>query len=273
MKLKHTVLSQMLETAVVAARLGGQHAAEKMNYSKISIKNGNEIVTETDSQSQQIIIDRIKQNYSDHGFIGEEGSEGNIFKQAPRTSESFWWIIDPIDGTNNFASGIPVFTVSIALLYEGKPIVGVVFDPIADSMFTATSDSQAQLNGRNISVNEKTIDRFTEIGLDNHFDKGIPEWAETIMTETRFRNFGTTALHLAYVASGGFAANVINTPKLWDIAAGGLLVESAGGVFSDWQGKPIFPVNPEDYKGEQIASLAGNKKLHPKLIEMINKSG
>jgi myo-inositol-1(or 4)-monophosphatase len=268
--LEHTKLSPMLETAVVAARLAGQHAMEKMNYTRISIKNENEIVTETDSQAQKIIIDRIKQSYPDHGFIGEEGSEGCIFKQAPHSEESFWWVIDPIDGTNNFASGIPEFTVSIGLIYEGKPIVGVVFQPATELMFTATENAQSQLNGRKISSNKKKLDQFTHIGLDNHFEKEVPAWTQDIMMNARFRNLGTTALHLAYVANGGFAATIINTPKLWDIAAGALLVESAGAVFTDWKGEKIFPVAPEDYNGEKIQSLASNKKLHPKLLEMIN---
>lgn len=268
--LEHTKLSPMLETAIVAARLGGQHAMEKMSYTKISVKNENEIVTETDSQSQQIIIERIKQTYPDHGFIGEEGSEGNIFKQSPRTSEPFWWVIDPIDGTNNFASGIPVFTVSVALVYEGKPVVGVVFEPATESMFTATERTESQLNGRKISASRKKLDKFTHIGLDNHFDEKIPSWVQDIMLKARFRNLGTTALHLVYVANGGFAATIINTPKLWDIAAGALLVESAGGVFTNWEGNPIFPVKPEDYNGEEIQSIASNKKLHPQLLEIIN---
>ncbi|MEA3227258.1 MAG: inositol monophosphatase family protein, partial [Planctomycetota bacterium] len=89
----------MLETAVVAARLAGQRAMEEINYVKASVKNGTELVTEADRRCQEIIIDRIKETYPDHGFIAEEGAEGKIFKQAPRGQDELWWIIDPIDGT------------------------------------------------------------------------------------------------------------------------------------------------------------------------------
>ncbi len=132
-------LRSMLETAVVAARLAGQRAMEAIDYVKVSVKNSTELVTEADRQCQEIILDRVKENYPDHGFIAEEGEEGRIFKQNPRGKDAFWWIVDPIDGTNNFAHRMLFFTVSIAVMHEGEPIVGVIFEPATDSMYTARS--------------------------------------------------------------------------------------------------------------------------------------
>ncbi|MHC5073507.1 MAG: inositol monophosphatase family protein, partial [Planctomycetota bacterium] len=103
MAIDHGKLSRILETAIVAARLAGQRAMEEMAYTKASFKNSEELVTQADTICQKLIIDRIKENYPDHGFIAEEGQDGGIFKQTPRGSEDIWWIIDPIDGTNNFA--------------------------------------------------------------------------------------------------------------------------------------------------------------------------
>jgi myo-inositol-1(or 4)-monophosphatase len=170
-------LRTMLETAIVAARLAGQRAMEDINYTKSSIKNNNEIVTQADIVCQQIIIDRIKETYPDHGFIAEEGQEGKIFKQPPRGSEKIWWAIDPIDGSNNYAKKILLFTVSIAAMYEGQPIVAVIFEPATESMYSAVKDGDAQLNDRTILASDDTINKFASISIDSHFDGGVPNWA------------------------------------------------------------------------------------------------
>jgi myo-inositol-1(or 4)-monophosphatase len=272
MVLDHGNLSRMLETAIVAARLAGQRAMEEINYVKVSVKNDSELVTQADSRCQQIIIDRIKENYPDHGFIAEEGDEGGIFKQAPRGAEHIWWAIDPIDGTNNFAHGMLLFTVSVAAINEGKPIVGVVFEPATDSMFTAVKDGEAQLNGRRIMAGEAGMDGFSSVGLDSHFpgDDGVPGWVCEIIQRTRYRNLGTTALQLAYVAKGSLVAAIASTPKLWDLAAGAIIGECAGAVMTDWQGKEVFPVALDDYEGREFQAVSANKKVHQQIVDLIN---
>ena len=229
MVLEHGNLSRMLETAIVAARLAGQHAMEKIDFVKTSVKNGTELVTQADSQCQQIIIDRIKESYPDHGFIAEEGDDGKLFKQPPRGADQVWWIIDPIDGTNNFAHGVSLFTVSIGAIYQGEPIVGVIFEPATESMYTAVKDGEAQLNGRRIAAGTNDMDKFSSVSLDSHFPSydGVPGWVCEIIQRTRYRNLGTTALHMAYVAKGSFAGCIASTPKLWDIAAGAMIGVSA----------------------------------------------
>lgn len=270
MNLEQKDLSQILETAVVAARLGGQHAMEEINYVKVTIKNGNELVTQADRQCQQIIIDRIKEAFPDHGFIAEEGDQGQMFKRSARGEPAVWWAIDPIDGTNNFAHGVPVFAVSIAALLDGQPVAGVVFDPATESMYTAVRNGEAQLNGRRLSAGTEDIGPFAGIGLDNHFPDPIPSGVNRIIQQARFRNFGTTALHLAYVASGGLIGTVICTPKLWDIAAGVLIAEAAGAIATDWQGRKLFPINMDGYERQTFPAIVANKTVHPKLLELIN---
>jgi myo-inositol-1(or 4)-monophosphatase len=259
----------MLEIASVAARLAGQRAMEEISFIKVSIKNNSELVTQADAQCQQIIINQIKEAYPDHGFIAEEGDEGRIFKQPPRGDELFWWVIDPIDGTNNYARQMLLFTVSIAVIHKGEPIVGVIFDPATDSMFTAVKGGQAQLNGRRITAGEETMNAFSSVGLDSHFDDGVPGWACEIMQRTRFRNLGTTALQLAYVAKGSLIATVVNRPKLWDIAAGVLIAEAAGAIVSDWQGEKIFPVDLDSYQGQEFRVITANKKVHAGLLQLM----
>jgi myo-inositol-1(or 4)-monophosphatase len=269
MALGQSDLSDMLETAIVAARLAGRRAMEEIDYVKVSVKNGAELVTQADAHCQKIIIDRIKESHPDHGFIAEEGDDGKMFKQPPRGRERLWWVIDPIDGTNNFAHGMLFFAVSIGVVYEGEPVVGVIFEPATESMFTAVKGGEAQLNGRRINASEETIDRFASVGLESHFDDGVPGWACELMQRTRFRNLGSTALQLAYVAKGGMIATIAGTPKLWDIAAGAVIAEAAGAVITDWQGGRVFPVDLDRYDGRRFQVVTANKKVHGQIIEML----
>jgi myo-inositol-1(or 4)-monophosphatase len=263
-------LSEMLETAIKAARLSGQRAMEELSFLKVSIKNNSELVTQADAQCQQMIINQIKETYPDHGFIAEEGEKGKIFKQQPRGEERFWWVVDPIDGTNNYAHQMLLFAVSIAVMHNGEPIVGVIFDPATDSMFTAVKGGEARLNGRQIVAGEGKMDAFSSVGLDSHFDEGVPGWACEIIRRTRFRNLGTTALQFAYVAKGSLVATITNRPKLWDIAAGALIAGAAGAVVSDWQGGKIFPIDLDNYQGQELRTITANRTVHAEILRLMN---
>jgi len=269
MSLEQKDLSEILETAVVVARLAGQHAMEQMSFVKAVRKNESELVTQADAQCQRIIIQRIRETFPDHGFIAEEGDGGKMFKRAPLSEPAIWWAIDPIDGTNNYAHGMPVFTTSIAALSEGEPVVGVVFQPATDSMFTAVKGGEAQLDGRRIFAGSEEIGPLTSVGLDSHFDDTLPAWVCDLIRLSRFRNFGTTALHLAYVARGGLVAALMCTPKLWDIAAGTVIAEAAGAIVTDWNGGRIFPIDLDRYDGQAFQVAAANRRTHPTLLQRI----
>jgi myo-inositol-1(or 4)-monophosphatase len=271
MALDHKDLGFLLETAIVAARLAGQRAMEEINYIKATPKSSSELVTDTDVRCQQIIIDTIKQNYSDHGFLAEEGKNGSLFKQSPRSGQDIWWVIDPIDGTNNFAHRILDFTVSIAVMDHGRPAIGVIYEPATDSMFTAAGDAPPQYNTRRIEANDSGLTVYETIGIESLYTDSVPNWLTFLLKTLRCRSLGSSALHLAYVAKGSFIAAIIEKPKLWDIAAGAFLAESAGAIVSDWQGKPLWPVDMNNYTGESIKTLAANKKVHKKLVDLINR--
>ncbi|MHC4844374.1 MAG: inositol monophosphatase family protein [Planctomycetota bacterium] len=215
-------------------------------------------------------MDRIKENYPDHGFIAEEGQDGGIFKQTPRGSEDIWWIIDPIDGTNNFAHKLPLFSISIAVMYEGKPIVGIIFAPALDSMFTAFKDGDAQLNSRRINTCKDDLNDLTSIGLDSLFKEKVPQWAQEIIKRTMYRNLGSAALQMAYVANGSLIANINTGTKLWDMAAGTFIAECAGALATNWKGEKLFPQDIDAYQGEKFDVLVANKKVHPHLVKMLN---
>jgi len=265
---EHTHIRSMLETAVVAARLAGQRAMEEIRYVKSSIKDGREMVTQADGICQKIIIDRIKESYPDHGFLGEEGGAQGIFRQPPRGSEDIWWVIDPIDGTNNYAHGLLCFVVSIAAFWKGKPVVAVIFDPATESMYTATEDTGAQRNDSPIRVTEEPLSRFSSFGIDSHFRPEMAGAIRTMMESTRFRNLGTTALHLAYVAKGAMIGTITTDAKLWDVAAGAFLVETAGGIVTDLRGQRIFPIDLAEDAGQPIVMLSANRKTHPELLKL-----
>lgn len=271
MMLDQAEIREMLEVATVAARLAGQRAMEDIRYTKSSIKNNNEIVTEADERCQKIITDRIKETYPDHGFIAEEGPDGKMLLQSPRGSNQIWWVIDPIDGTNNYAHKMLCFTVSIAAVYQGEPVIGVIFDPPTESMFTSAKGTDSQLNASRIDVSDEDIDKFASFGIDSHFDEQQANAIYEMMRRTKFRNLGTTALQFAYVAKGSFIGSITTQTKLWDIAAAIPLIENAGGIVTDLQGKPIFPMDVDKYSGENFVVLAANKKTHQQLLDLFNK--
>ncbi len=263
-------LNSMLETAIEAARLAGIETLKAQSNIQISIKNQSEVVTDADKRCQQIIIDKISACFPEDGFIAEEGTEGKIFKQQPKNTEKIWWVIDPIDGTNNFVNQMPFFSISIAAMKDGFPIVGVVFEPANNSMFTAVKDGQAGLNDTPIIAKAEPLGQFSSVALDSYFDKHVAAWANKIMQITKFRNLGSTAMHLAYVAKGSLAAAIFSHSKLWDIAAGALIAQTAGAIISDWKGNPVFPVDLDNYNGERFRVAAANKKSHSEIIRLIN---
>lgn len=269
MVLDNKDLSRFLEVAVVAARLAGQHAIEQINYAKAVKKSTNELVTDADTHCQQIIVDTIMQNFPDHGIVAEEGKSGSIFKQPPRGENDIWWVVDPIDGTNNFAQRIMNFAVSIGVIHQGRPVLGIVFEPSTDSMFTAALGAPPQYNGVRIEANNNDIALFETIGIESLFVDGVPPWITYLMKTLRCRGLGTTAMHLAYVAKGSFIAAAVQRPKLWDITAGAFLVESAGGIVTDWKGSQIWPIDMNKYNGGTFNTLAANKKVHKKLLDII----
>ena len=270
MALSSTEIRPVLEIAAVAARLAGQRAMEEMKFTTTSLKADDTMVTEADRKCQKIIMKHIKEQYPDHGFIAEEGKSAKALIQPPRGDENIWWVIDPIDGTNNYAQGLMTFTVSIAAFQDNTPIVAAIFEPATDSMFTTSKDADAQLNFSRINVSERGVDRLSHFGIESHFNPKLAPAISKIIQKTRFRNLGSTALHLAYVAKGAMIGTMTTTAKLWDIAAGTLLIENAGGKVTDLQGNSIFPLKDmQEAASQGYATLATSKKTHQEILNLI----
>lgn len=271
MGLSNTQLSKILETASEAARLAGQRAMEELSYLRTSIKNQSELVTQADPICQKLIIDRIKSVFPDDGFIAEEGTDGKMLFCPPRPESAVWWVIDPIDGTNNYANGLLCFCVSIAAFYDGMPVAAAIYEPSADCMFTAAQNMDCLLNQSKIRVNQQEISKFASFGIDSQIDPSTNTAATEMMRQTRFRCLGSTAMHLAYVAKGSLVGAVSTSAKLWDIAAGALLIERAGGIITYLDGKPLFPIDLKQYTSGSFQTLASNAKLHSTLLSLFSQ--
>lgn len=206
----------------------------------------------------------IAGRFPDHGVIGEEGAAGNSFVDVPCR-----WIIDPVDGTTNFAHGLALFCVSIALEIDGRIEVGVVYDPIADELFAAERGQGARLNGALLTVSD--ADDLENAMLVTGFPYSIREeqrrqvgvFASFLEEARAVRRLGSAALDLCYVASGRFDGYWEERLYPWDIAAGTLIVSEAGGVVSGLDGGPL-----NIFEGPVLAS---NGRIHGAMIDVIGR--
>ncbi len=228
----------------------------------ISRKEGvNNLVTEADHASEKAIISVIKKKYPDHRILGEESGETN-------TGSTYKWIIDPIDGTINFAHGIPLNCVSLAVEKEGEIIMAAVFNPHLHELFFAEKGKGATLNGQPIQVSSQseTIHACLVTGFPYSYinmPNGPLEIFERFIRKgVPVRRLGSAAIDLCWVACGRFDGFYEHKLEAWDSAAGYLIVEEAGGKVTDFEGKKFSPY--------QHRVLATNGKIHDEMLDLIN---
>jgi myo-inositol-1(or 4)-monophosphatase len=220
-----------------------------------------DVVTEADRTAEALIAARLREVYVDHDLLGEEGSRG------AGTDSPYRWVIDPLDGTTNFAHGLPTFAVSIALEERGEPIVGVVYDPMRDEMFAARRGGGAILNGEPIRVSsvDRLLGGLTVTGFS--YDLAVREhqaetWRRFLTRVQAIRQTGSSALNLAYIAASRLDGYWEWGILPWDVAAGALLVTEAGGMVTDMSGGA--------FRSDNRAILASNGALHAGMIGVIN---
>jgi myo-inositol-1(or 4)-monophosphatase len=232
------------------------------NFS-VSNKEGKQnLVTEYDKASEKCIIESIKKRFPGHGFLAEEsGDSGNA-------SSEIVWVIDPLDGTVNFAYGIPFFSVSIAAVQGDLPLAGVVYNPLLGELFFAEKGKGAYFNGKRMSVSNKTdLDKsLLATGFPYNVEKNpnscIDHVTKVLSMGIPIRRLGSAALDLSYIACGRFDAYWEMGLHPWDIAAGKLLVEEAGGMVTHYDGSNR-PIN------SSTNILATNKKLHGAMMNIL----
>jgi myo-inositol-1(or 4)-monophosphatase len=264
---RHTVeLAFALE---VAARAGELQMERYERVERIDYKSARDVVTEVDHLSEALIFDAIRAAFPGDALLGEESGEhdGAAAGHTATSGQGRAWVVDPLDGTINYANGIPFFCVSIALVEEGRPVVGVVHDPSRGESFAATIDGPATLAGKPIRASGKAAlsDFVISMALGG---RAAATRAREVRKAIRVpRSMGSAALALAYVANGRFDAFVQQGGlSTWDIAAAGLIAERAGATVTNLDGGPWFEIAATS---KSIGVLAAPAAHHGELLRRI----
>jgi len=254
----------LLNFAIQMARDAGAILADRRGRAiQISNKGDIDLVTEADLASEKLIIERIKSYHPRHAILAEESgaSAGDL------SGSSEWkWIVDPLDGTTNYAHGYPCFCVSIALEHSGEIEIGVVYDPTRDEVFAAEKGQGANLNGRRIRVSD--VEDLNRAMLCTGFPYNVRErpnfardFANFTMEAQAVRRDGSAALDLAYLACGRFDGFWEDGLNAWDVAAGALLITEAGGTITNFVGAPLDIYTPK--------ILASNGLIHDAMMKVL----
>jgi len=257
--------NSLLKTAVSAARLAGDIILKNLGQlspGDIQTKQAFDFVTKVDRWSEAVIVKMIKEKFPHHLFFSEE-----TLRQ--KGNGNYRWIIDPLDGTTNFIHGYPMFSVSIALEYQNRIVLGVVFDPLRDELFHAVQGSGTFLNNNKIQVSETGMPEKSLIATGFPFrkkemaDKYLEAFRKVFERVSDIRRAGSAAIDLAYIAAGRVEGFFELNLSPWDIAAGSLLITEAGGRITDFAG------------GEQYLDtgniVAGNTHIHFEILKIIRQ--
>jgi myo-inositol-1(or 4)-monophosphatase len=259
MKKEFAVLQECLQTA---ARIIRRHFG-KVEY---ELKSKANLVTMADVAVQKAVLSILRKNFPQHDFLAEEDGLKN-------TGSQYTWVLDPIDGTTNFAHGFPQCSISLALFYKNEPVLGGVFNPITNELFLAQKGKGATLNGKKIHVSQtkKIADSLLITGFPyNRFDRMedlIKRFSLFLNASHDVRRLGSAALDLCWVAAGradGYWEDNLNP---WDVAAGTLILQEAGGKVTGYDGKKFKKI--KDYGSKMLAS---NGKIHNQMLEIIRQS-
>jgi len=251
-------VASYLDTAVDIAREAGSLLVNfferRIPY---ELKGDFDLVTEADRTSEKLVVERLRSHFPSHNIVAEEGG-------GHQSGSEYTWYVDPLDGTTNFAHGFPVFNVTLGLERAGEMIAGVVYDPTRPEMFTAERGSGAYCNNRRIHVSkaQRIEDSLVATGFPSqkrHENVNIHYYYQLAMLSHGVRRAGAAAIDLAYVASGRLEGFWEFGLKPWDMAAGLLLVEEAGGKCSDMQGQKACLSGPH--------LLADNGTIHNEMLE------
>ncbi len=253
----------MLEKAVEIAREAG---ALLTNFYERRVpfesKGEFDLVTEADRASEKLIVERLSAHFPAHSIVAEEGG-------GHKSASEFTWFVDPLDGTTNFAHGFPIFNVTLGLARNEEMIAGVVFDPIANELFTAERGAGAYLNNRRIHVSnaKRLADSLSSTGFPSrkrHHNANIYFYYQLAMASHGVRRTGSAAIDIAYVACGRLDFFWEFGLKPWDVAAGSLLVQEAGGRVSDMYGATHSVTASESF-------LSDNGALHAEVLEIFQE--
>jgi len=260
------VLHPMLTAAIKAARRAGSiinRASLDVDTLTVTTKRKNDFVTEVDRAAEAAVIDIIRSTYPDHAILAEEtGASG-------KANAEYTWIIDPLDGTTNFIHGFPQYSVSIAVRQKGVLVHGVIFDPVKNELFTASRGKGAYMNDRRMRVSGRDGLKQSLIGTGfpfrelAYFDEYMAMFRSVTRETAGIRRAGSAALDLAYVAAGRLDGFWEIGLSPWDIAAGGLMIQEAGGLISTLSGDTEYL--------ESGDIVCGSPKVFTPLLQLVGK--
>jgi myo-inositol-1(or 4)-monophosphatase len=258
-----------LAFALALARRAGAVLMDRYErLEQIDYKSARDVVTEADHLSEALILEAIRARYPSDAILAEEtGEHRAVAGEAPTSGRGRVWIVDPLDGTVNYANGLPVFCVSIALVVDGSPAVGVILDPTRNETFAADADGPATLNGRPIHASRK--DKLSDFVISMALNgRTATTRARNVRKAIRIsRSMGSAALALAYVANGRFDAFVQQGGlSAWDVAAAGLIAERGGARVTSMTGGPWFDLA---HGPKSIGVLAAPPAHHEALLGLV----
>ena len=254
--------------AIKAARQAGRVLSSRFGrINKIRAKGDRDLVTDIDLAAERIIKSQIIKSFPQDSILSEENPYEQKSEFTPLDSKhltGFKWIIDPLDGTHNYIHNIDIFGVSIALAYKDEVVVGIIYMPQTDELYFAQKNKGAYLNGKRISVSKRKIREATLIfdsSIRYQENRMLKDLGKLVDKVFNVRMFGSTVRGLTYIAEGKAEAEVEYNDKLWDFAAGLLLVEEAGGRSTDLSGRR-WNIKTRGY-------IASNGRIHKKVLRLV----
>lgn len=265
-------LCRLRQIAEEAARAGGRVAREMFNRAfNVRLKSDHSEVSEADEAAQAAVVSTIQSHRGNDAFITEE----DLTLQPPppaAANDTLCWVIDPIDGTRNFVRRVPLYACSVAVMRDGVPLAGAVYDPQRDRLYSSSAAESLFVDGETydalgvVAQRRGGLNPRPVVGLPSNPVGPPAQLAHAWLDRFICRNLGTTALHLALVATGELDGMLADNPRLWDLAAGWLLITRTGGTVTMADGSSLFPIDVSRYDGEKLPTLAARGDVYSDLL-------
>ncbi len=258
--------NDFLEFAAGLASTASLFALNDWQTAEPQIKADGSEVTNADLRIQRMVFDRIRAVYPEHSLLGEE--EGEYLADMPPVEKArYCWVVDPLDGTRNYVRGFPDFCISIALLDQGIPAIGIIRHHVTGKVYSAVKNKGAFSGKRKMDLLDHPLNQKSVLTFQPDDAGEMYETAEDLLRKVYVRNLGSTALHLAMLADNNVDGSICKKSHLWDIAAGALLIEEAGGKITDLAGTEYFPFDLSKQPTRDTPFVAGPPLIHNQLLE------
>jgi myo-inositol-1(or 4)-monophosphatase len=260
--------NELRRIACALAQLGHDTARQFFGAATVTRKDDDTPVTQADHAAQAAILDKLAVQFPDHAVLTEEDLV-QPERHAAIGSAALCWVVDPLDGTRNFARGVGIYAVSVAVMDDSGSLAGAVFDATTGRVYSAARGQGAFVDEHPLVMQNRPVDSDTTVMLSSFRRRAIPAAVRAWMDEYLYRNQGSLCLHLAWVAAGLADAAYALECKLWDIAAAVLIIQESGGVATDHAGGSLWPIVLASYRDQDIPILVGTPTMHARLLKSL----